>query len=233
MSDNPLAAVTSKAGHLPPVAWVGVVGAGLALGLILRKRTSSSTTPVAVASGPTVAGVVPVDTVGLAQSAANAVTQGAPTTNLEWQNQAITRMVAAGQDPAVTQSAITKFLGGLELTPQEAAIVKMAIAALGPPPEGAPPITTTGTGTSSAAAAPTDIRGLSNGQLLDQGDAAVRAGAGYEPFVEELLRRLTVDHSLSINDQVLNQTGTNTPRPITVMVVPRALQYLQNNGAHF
>jgi hypothetical protein len=68
------------------------------------------------------------------------VTPGRPTTNAEWESAAIDYLVARGFSAAFAQTAVVKALTGEPLSTAEIAAVSLALAALGNPPEGMPPI---------------------------------------------------------------------------------------------
>lgn len=223
-----------QVGPFPAGVWIAVVAVGVGVGVVWRMRRGKVTVSSTTDATPTV--VMPAGTSAPSGAVAGAPALAAPEatgpqTNGQWLARALERLVAEGQDPGITQAGLSKFLRGDPLTPQEAAIVKLAIRYFGAPPEGAPAMVVSGPDSSVTPTTPTDLRGLSVGQLLDQGDAAVRAGHGYEGFVSELTRRITVDHSLSINDPALRQ-ASGAPRPVAVNLIPQVLQAMQNAGAH-
>lgn len=61
-------------------------------------------------------------------------------TNLEWERQAIDFLTARGFAASFAQAAVTKALTGQPLTVGEMAAVSLAMAALGNPPDGMPPL---------------------------------------------------------------------------------------------
>jgi hypothetical protein len=142
-----------KVGPFPLVAWVGLIGGGAALGLVLRKRMGGKAKPSddntlpdisdaegnptsAVALGSASRGVVTVP----APAAGAPVAEAGPTTNQAWGTKAVRYLIDTGTDAAAAQQAIGKFLDGTGLTAAETALVSKALTGIGPTPEYAPPI---------------------------------------------------------------------------------------------
>lgn len=148
MADIP-APLAAKVGPYPVVAWAGIIGGGVALGLIIRARRKSTGAPdgtldvISDENGtPTGTTSVPIGarTIPLPTNAAPATGAAEPATNLEWSIAAIRWLVSTGADPSTAQAATERFLAGYGLTTNERQLVGKAIAQLGPPPESAPPI---------------------------------------------------------------------------------------------
>lgn len=136
-----------KVGPFTLQQWGLVVGSGLVIGLYLRHRNAGQPAdllPSLADTGTSSTGgtYVPVGAgAGSGGStAAPSTPTGGPTTNLEWQTRATEALVAQGQDPSLVHDALSKFLNGEPVTPQERALIAMAIRAWGEPPEGAPSI---------------------------------------------------------------------------------------------
>jgi hypothetical protein len=142
-SSSPAGVLKKKVAGFPVQTWLLLIGGGAALGLYLRSRNAKKAAPAP--AGTDAAGLEAAPIAGPASQGNNAlgtpglVTSDKPTTNLAWENLAINLLIGQGQDPAMVQSAIGKFLNGQPLTTQERALVSLAIRLAGAPPEGAPP----------------------------------------------------------------------------------------------
>jgi len=66
------------------------------------------------------------------------VNQGIPgaITNVQWSRLAFDYLVGLGNDPALTQRALAKYIAGMNLTAEEQSIVNTALTVKGAPPEG-------------------------------------------------------------------------------------------------
>lgn len=153
------AGLDRKVGPYPLGVWAGLIGGGVAIGLVIRARrkptASDGTLPtISDANGnPTATAGVATGTggatsvrtgsglVGATSNAASTVAAD-PATNLDWSKSAIRYLVGINVDAAQAQTAIERFMAGYGLTLAEQRLVSQAIAAQGPPPESAPPITT-------------------------------------------------------------------------------------------
>jgi hypothetical protein len=126
-------------GPLPLGAWVAVVGGGLAIAYASR-RADSGDEPIIVTdtSGDLGVGVggygawTPTDGGSLTGPIADG---GEITSNTQWGNQAFTFLVAMGNDAAVVDKAIRDYLSGIKLNMQANAMISLALAKLGQPPE--------------------------------------------------------------------------------------------------
>lgn len=126
-------------GPLPLGAWLGTVGGGLALMAYQRSRSavepaSSGATEYAedtsVPSGVGTGGwtyTPPGDT------SADDVS-GEPETNESWGRKAVNGLIALGYDPAVSDSAVRKYLEGGNMGAKEYALVTVALGKYGAPP---------------------------------------------------------------------------------------------------
>lgn len=151
-------ALTRKVGPLTVQAWLIVIGVGGALGLVIRRfGSSSSSAPQLLtepstdsgsgapsggwtAAGPN-AGAAPGSGIGTPPDPRTSNPYTAAT-NMEWQRIATERLVAAGYglDPLSVSNALTRYLQGDPLDPAQAAIVTQALRAAGTPPEYVPAI---------------------------------------------------------------------------------------------
>lgn len=120
-------------GPMPLGAWVAVVGGGLAIAWWSRRNSPSGPTIVEDTSGQ--AGV------GEGSGGLWVQTQAPPTevakvpqTNEEWARVAINYLIAQGYDPALSDTAIRRYLESSPLTLAQNALVKIALAHLGAPP---------------------------------------------------------------------------------------------------
>jgi hypothetical protein len=121
-------------GPLPLGAWVAVVGGGLALAWYSQRNkapavavpTEDTSGVPGVGTGPSWMAVPPP---------AIDVGQPAPiTTNELWATAAINYLIAQGYDAAVADTAVRKYLESTQLSLQELALVRFALAKLGSPP---------------------------------------------------------------------------------------------------
>jgi hypothetical protein len=140
-------------GPFPAGVWGGLVAAGAGLGLLARRRgwfAGSNVTlaePTDDGTGNTLTGATRVNPAGYIALPNNAttttVTPDAITDNQAWATAVIQFLITRGVTPTVADAAVRKYLAGMELGVAEVAAVNMALASsYGPPPEGAPPITT-------------------------------------------------------------------------------------------
>jgi hypothetical protein len=228
-------------GPFKPVVWLGIIGGGITLGLLVRSRSRSAGVEPAAATDDTAGVTYPGSgVVSLPTGAGSTVTTtAAPATNNAWLNAATVRLVAEGQDPVLVQSALRKYLDGKPMTPQETAIVSLAIRYLGPPPDGAPPAETTTAPTTPTPVAPVDLSRLSNTDLVRQGNALIRSYKTSEAatYAAEAFRRITVARTLSVNDPLWTQQAGDpdpgSPAPLKLYVWPLVLQYMADHGLRF
>lgn len=154
---------------IPKSAWVAIVGGGLAYGYYRRRHaastpavTQSDPTPVADQSGTGAVG-------GYVDNSTPA--PGAPTVsdNASWGRQATNYLIAQNYDPAVSDSAVRKYLASASLSVSEYALIKLVLLKYGPPPEAlpqlpadppatpAPPVSVPGPVTPAPAPAPAPV----------------------------------------------------------------------------
>lgn len=121
-------------GPLPLGAWVAVIAGGLGIALWSRQKGGSSG-PVVVEDTSGQAGVgAGAGGLWVQSSAPPTEVAKVPQTNEEWSRVAINYLIAQGYDPAVSDTAIRKYLESTPLTLAENALVKIALAHLGSPP---------------------------------------------------------------------------------------------------
>ncbi len=128
-------------GPLPLGAWVAVIGGGLGIALYTRNQSSGGPEIVEDTSGvPGVgmggSGMGWVDVSPPANSGTPAITN-----NEEWARAAVNWLIASGYDPAVSDSAIRKYMAVERLDVREFALVTLALGKLGAPPILLPPPT--------------------------------------------------------------------------------------------
>lgn len=139
-----------KVGPFTPQVWVMIIVAGALLGYVIRKRTGTVSTAAATAVDPATADETNPANYGYqatggpyagagSTDTGTTTASGAPTTNLQWSNQAIQQLIALGNDPADAATAVGNYLDGIPVTPQQNALISLAIRYVGSPPEGAPP----------------------------------------------------------------------------------------------
>lgn len=143
-----MSALQRRIGPWPVWAWGGIIVAGAGLGLVLRRSSlfgdAEPEPPAeegeAVPDGeylerPTLptTGAVPLPVVTTPSGTSNR-----PTTNLAWGQMAVEWLIAQNVPPVTAQAAVAKYLEGVALTAQEAAVLALALRQLGPAPEGAP-----------------------------------------------------------------------------------------------
>ncbi len=147
MSDfNPQQALGSKVGPLPLGVWAVLAG-GVVGGYILWQRHKAA----AVAPAPTPAastlngGALDNTQAGSlftstgASAPASSSSPAPITDNDQWRQAAEIALVAKGYLPTTVDDAISAYLSGAGMTPQQSAIINLAINAVGPAPITPPP----------------------------------------------------------------------------------------------
>lgn len=144
-----------KAGPLTGKVWLGIVGGGVALGVGIRLYRRSRPAPAPqIVDEPTdelgvqyvdsaspfpVAGGFPTSPGGYGEGAAPGAGAGAPQSNTEWAQLAISELIARGYNPVAAQQAITRYITGEGLDVGARALVDEALRRIGSPPELVPP----------------------------------------------------------------------------------------------
>jgi hypothetical protein len=131
-----------QVGPLPLGAWFVVVGSGL--GLAYYGYKNQNTAPKQVVddtSGTPGVGTGSVSTWlpnTPPNSDPNAPVQGPATTNDEWAVRAINALIAMNYNPALADSAIRKYISGVQPSVSEWALITIALARFGSPPQPLP-----------------------------------------------------------------------------------------------
>lgn len=208
------AGLRRRVGPLTVGSWVLVVVAGVGLGLLIKRSGFFAGGAVGGADldiepEPVDPGLPGYQAAGPYAGANNSpiVTGGPerPTTNQAWLNLCVTGLSAVRNiSPANSQPALMRFLEGVAVTQQQADIVGMAMSDYGPPPEGAPPLTIEQNSTG-----PSELAGLSNAELLANGEAALARGAGVADQLAEAVRRIEAGN-LSVNHLGTPQSAFGT-----------------------
>lgn len=137
-------------GPLPLGAWIGIVGGGLAFMAYSRSQSDSepltepveewedTSIPAGVGVGGTIGGSTDGGNTGgwtytPPVSGGGSVAQE-PDTNEAWGRRAVNGLIALGYDPAVSDSAIRKYMEGAALSASEYALVTIALGKYGAPP---------------------------------------------------------------------------------------------------
>lgn len=125
--------LSKQVGPLPVGVWVAVVGGGLGIAYVIRKRTAGAATKTVNNSQ-----APPIITGGAVELGSNAaVTPGvpAPQDDNAWSQLAISTLNSRGYFAAAdVQRALSDFLNGAPLSQYEMGIVNEAILLVGPPP---------------------------------------------------------------------------------------------------
>lgn len=126
-------------GPLPLGAWVAAVAGGLGIMVYHKKNAAAAvpTTPGVDTSGTPGVGTGAVG--GYVDTSTPTPTTpdtGAITDNNSWGRQATNFLIAQGYDPAVSDSAVRKYLASSSLSVTEYALIKVALLKFGTPPEG-------------------------------------------------------------------------------------------------
>lgn len=136
--------LAKQVGPLPLGAWIVVVGGGLGLAYYGYRNQSGPAIVVpdtsgdpGVGDGSTGGGWLPTNP----PSNPGSVGPTVITTNEEWGVAAINWLIAQGYNPAVSDSAIRKYLAGNDPKPsiQEYTLQGLALARFGSPPQPLPP----------------------------------------------------------------------------------------------
>ena len=144
---DPVSGTTSDLGdaakRIPPAGWVGIVGAGLLIGLYLRRRTKAAPVTVgdAAAASTNLPSVPHGGTVLTPYSSTPAALGTAPraTSNRDWLRLALNFLIAKGVDAGTADTALHAYLNGDPMDVAGSAAIRLALAEFGPPPDGIPP----------------------------------------------------------------------------------------------
>jgi hypothetical protein len=126
-----------KIGPLPVGVWIAVVVGGLAIGYFMNRRQSNGNSE-GEGTGEGDGGV------GRGGSGFDPVlptppAESLPETNHTWGIKVSNWLISQNYTPTVASNTVNKYLSGMDLTLQEAAIMNLALAKFGVPPEPLPP----------------------------------------------------------------------------------------------
>lgn len=127
-------------GPLPTGAWVAAVGAGVGI-MVWHKKNAAANASATADPGIDTSGVPGVGTGAVGGYVDNSTpTPTTPDTtaisdNNSWGKQATNYLIAQGYDPAVSDSAVRKYLASASLSVTEYALIKVALLKFGTPPE--------------------------------------------------------------------------------------------------
>jgi nucleoid-associated protein YgaU len=129
---------------IPKPAWIVIVGGGLAYGYY-RYRNGASTPAVTEGdpnADPNAAAALNAvgngAVGGYVDNSTPAPTSNAITDNASWGRAATNELIAEGYDPAVSDSAVRKYLASASLSVSEYALIKVVLLKFGTPPEALP-----------------------------------------------------------------------------------------------
>jgi hypothetical protein len=137
MAENIL---TKQVAGIPVGAWGVVVAGGLGIAYMLNKGANRAETSQEPLVEPGVGtGLVPAGAAFVPSDSSQQDT--GPENNQAWGQQALNWLITQGHNATVADNAIRKYLVGETLTLQENALVGLALAKFGAPPEALPPTT--------------------------------------------------------------------------------------------
>lgn len=129
---------------IPKPAWIAIVGGGLAYGYY-RYRHGASTSAVTESdpnADPNAAAALNAvgngSVGGYVDNSTATPTSGGITDNASWGRAATNELIAEGYDPAVSDSAVRKYLASASLSVSEYALIKVVLLKFGTPPEALP-----------------------------------------------------------------------------------------------
>jgi len=155
-----------QVGPLPVGIWIAIVGGGLLISYYISNKNAKPKTEDAVAD-PTPTALVYTGTGGMDSAPVDDTTTGAPETNEDWARRAKQFLIGRGNDGAIVNSAIDKFIAAQPLNAQEQALLSQAIGAVGPPPQSLPPVDQPNTPTQYTWDNPAPNRGKLPGPIGD------------------------------------------------------------------
>lgn len=151
--------LAKQVGPFPVAGWLGIIAAGVGIGVLVRRSSlfDGGTEPdvPAVEDDPAAGAVASTGYYGAGAGLPGAFPGGngqppppsgvatAPATNQEWSMAAVRFLIAGGVDPVIADAAIGNYLQGNPLDARHSAALSIALRQLGPPPEGAPPVSGT------------------------------------------------------------------------------------------
>lgn len=118
---------------LSTAVWIAIIGGGLLVAWYINKNRSNaapSTTPVDAYQG-----VGPYAGMGSPSSSTSVPNAPSITTNEQWLAKAIGWATSQGMTVTSVQPALTSWLSGNKISPDQATIVDQVVKAVGPPPQ--------------------------------------------------------------------------------------------------
>lgn len=150
-----------------------------------------------------------------------------PTTNSQWFQAAMAYLTQSGTSTLTAEAALAKYLAGQPVTAQQAQVIQIAEAAVGPPPQagpnGYPPnVNTSGSGGGGNAQNP--VTGLKVSQPGSTGvDISWNASSGATSYqVTASKGNATMTGPTSARIHSINQPGHPTSATVSVLAEPAA-----------
>lgn len=136
--------MSKMVGPLPLGAWLAVVGGGLGIAVYTRRQSNAGPAYGEEHIVPEDIGTIPGVGTGpgwVAVPPPTTALPGAPepTNNEEWARKATNWLIAQGYGPAVSDSAVRKYIAGEQLGAQEYTLTDIVLGAIGSPPVPLPP----------------------------------------------------------------------------------------------
>lgn len=151
-----------RVGPLPVVAWLAVVAVGVAAAIAINRArarraggdsSGSDSAPVEPSTGNPLGGLSSAGggfavgggggstATGQAVSPSSPFPPAEPTirTNEDWAQQALRELIARGYSPTLAADVLSRWMGGLTVSAQGAAMIDRALQLQGPPPIPVPP----------------------------------------------------------------------------------------------
>lgn len=130
--------LSQEVGPLPLGAWAAVVAGGLGIAY-WRKKQAAAAAPVDTSTSVDTSGVPGVGTGAVGGYVDNTTTtpaaSNAITDNVSWGRAATNYLIAQNYDPALSDSAVRKYLASASLSVSEYALIKVVLLKFGTPPE--------------------------------------------------------------------------------------------------
>lgn len=125
-------------GPLPVGAWVAVVGGGVGLAYLANRRRGAAPAVAPGADqadpGTPTGGAIGLPGAPITAAPGDSPTPAKPTTNDEWVAAGTRELVGRGYGALLVQTALTKYVLGEKVTPEEQSVIESALRIVGPPP---------------------------------------------------------------------------------------------------